>query len=184
MMPLARILENWSSAVFFTIPRRVAKNTYLPAVSFGTGMNADKSFVVGETQQVGDRASARGASALGQFVRLFFVNFAGAGEEHQPVMRADRHQVLDEVLFAGGRADFAATAAPLRAIERERRALDIAAVSDGDQHVFFDDQILDREVAFGLDDLRAALIGEFLFDVFEFRGDESSSARVRRRGSC
>ena len=79
------------------------------------------------------------------------------------------HQVLDEVLLAGGRADLAAPAAPLRAVERERRALDVAAVGDGDEHVFFDDQVFDREVALGLDDLGAARVAELLFDVVEFR---------------
>ena len=83
-------------------------------------------------------------------------------------MRADGHQVFDEVGLAGGCADFAAPAAALGAIERERCALDIAAVRDGDQHVFVDDQIFDRKIAFGLDDLGAARVAEFLFDVFDF----------------
>ena len=47
-------------------------------------------------------------------------------------MRADGHQVFDEVGLAGGCADFATPAAALGAIERERGALDIAAVGDGD----------------------------------------------------
>ena len=87
-------------------------------------------------------------------------------------MSANRHQVFDEVVLAGGCADFAAPAAALGAVERERRALDIAAVGDGDEHVFFDDQVFDREVALGLDNLGAARVAEFLFDVFDFRGDE------------
>ena len=82
-------------------------------------------------------------------------------------MRRHAHQMLDEILLAGGRADLAAAAAPLRAIERQRRALDVAAVSDRDEHVLFDDEILDREVALGFDDLGAARIGELFFDVFE-----------------
>src|SRR5208283_653345 len=94
------------------------------------------------------------------------------GEEQQPVMRTDRHQMFDEILFAGGRADFAAAAAALRAIERERGALDIAAVRDSDQHVFLDDQVFDREITFGLDNLGAALVGELLADIGELGDDQ------------
>jgi hypothetical protein len=72
---------------------------------------------------------------------------------------------------ARARADFAAPAAPLGAIERERRALDIAAVRDGDEDVLFDDQVFDREVALGLDNLRAAFVGEFLAYIGELLGD-------------
>ena len=86
-------------------------------------------------------------------------------------MGRDALEVLDEVLFGGGRADFAAAAALLGAVERERSALDIAAVGDGDELVLFDDQIFDRELAFGLDYLGAARIGEFFFDLVELVGD-------------
>src|SRR5580704_694196 len=96
-------------------------------------------FVVGETQQVCDRASLGGAPALGQFVGLELVNLAGAGEEQQAVVGRDALEMLDEVLFGGGRADLSAATALLRAVERERGALDVAAVRDGDEDIFFDD---------------------------------------------
>ena len=54
-------------------------------------------------------------------------------------MRSNRHEMLDEVLLARRRADFAASAALLCAVERKWRALDIAAVRDGHEHIFFDD---------------------------------------------
>ena len=82
-------------------------------------------------------------------------------------MRRDALEALDEILISRARADFAASAAALRAIKRERGALDVTAVGDGHQHVFLDDEILDGEFAFGLDDLGAARIAEFFFDVFE-----------------
>ena len=87
-------------------------------------------------------------------------------------MGRDALEMLDEVLFGGGRANLAAAAALLRAIERERGALDVAAVRDGDEHILFDDQIFDRELAFGLDDLGAARIGEFFFYFVEFARDQ------------
>src|SRR5208282_886015 len=92
---------------------------------------------------------------------------AGAGEEHQAIVRRDALEMLDEIFLGGGRANLAATAALLRAVERQRSALDIAAVRDGDELILFDDEILDRELALGFDDLSAARIGEFFFDFVE-----------------
>jgi hypothetical protein len=51
--------------------------------------------------------------------------------------------MFDEILFGGGGADFAAPAALLRSIQRERSALNIAAMRDSDELILFDDQILD-----------------------------------------
>ena len=92
-----------------------------------------------EAQQVCDRAAFGGAAAFGQFVGLELVDFARAGEEHQAVVGGDALEMFDEILFGGSRADLAAAAALLRAIERERGALDVAAVSDGDELILFDD---------------------------------------------
>src|SRR5271170_228598 len=80
--------------------------------------------------------------------------------------------MLDEIELAGGRADLAAAAAALSAIERERRPLDIAAMRNRDQHVFLDDQVFDRKFALGLDYLCAALIGEFLLEIFDLGRDK------------
>ena len=62
-------------------------------------------------------------------------------------MRRGDEQVLDEVFFLGRRADAALAAAPLRAVERQRRALDVAAVGHGDDHVLVGDQVLDVDLA-------------------------------------
>src|SRR5882762_1230652 len=88
-------------------------------------------------------------------------------------MRADRHQVLDQIFGTRARADFTAAAAPLRAIDRDRSAFDIAAVSDGDEDVLFDDQVLDREIALGLDNLRFALVGELFANICKLFCDYS-----------
>ena len=80
--------------------------------------------------------------------------------------------MFDEILFSGRRANLAAAAALLCTIERERGALDVAAVRDRDELILFNDQILDRELALGLDDLGAAGIGELLFDFVELAGDQ------------
>ena len=58
-------------------------------------------------------------------------------------MSRDALQALDEIFFASAGADFSATAAPLRPIERQRGALDVTAVGDGDEHVFLDDEVFE-----------------------------------------
>src|SRR5215472_15738738 len=125
-----------------------------------------------QAQQIGDGTALGRASAFGQLIGLERVHLSGGGEEKQPVMRGNRHQVLDEVLFDSGGADLAPPAAPLGAIERQRSTLDIAAVGDGDQHILFNDQVLDREIAFALDNLGAARVGEFFLDVLQLIGDK------------
>ncbi len=80
--------------------------------------------------------------------------------------------MLDEILLDRSGADFASPAAPLGAVKRQRSAFDVAAVRNRNQHVFFDDQVFDRELAFAFDNLGAARVGEFLFDVFDLVGDQ------------
>ena len=63
-------------------------------------------------------------------------------------------------------------AAPLRAVERQGRALDVAAARHGDDHVLFDDQVLDVDVGGLGDDLRAALVAELLLDLRELADDD------------
>ena len=81
------------------------------------GNKCGQGFIVGETQQVGDRASLGGAATLGQLVSLELVDLTGAGEKHQAVVGRDALEMLDEILFSGGRTDLAAAAAFLRAIK-------------------------------------------------------------------
>ena len=68
--------------------------------------------------------------------------------------------LLDEVLVGRARPSLAASAAPLRAVERDRIALDVALVAEGHHHVLFGDQILVREIAGLALDVSAARVGE------------------------
>src|SRR5208282_3451154 len=91
------------------------------------GNESGQRFLVVEIEQVRDRAALGGPAAFGKLIGFELIDLAGAGEEQQPVVGRDRDQLLDEVFLAGGRANLATAAAPLRAIERKRGALDIAA---------------------------------------------------------
>ena len=56
--------------------------------------------------------------------------------------------------------DDALPAAALPAVRGDRKTLDIATVRHGDDHVFFGDQVFDREIALVGDDLRTPLVAE------------------------
>ena len=75
------------------------------------------------------------------------------------VSRGDE-EVLDEILRARAHADAALAAARLPPVGIDRRALEIAAVRDGDGHVFHRDQIFEPDFAGIVDDLRAALVAD------------------------
>ena len=87
-------------------------------------------------------------------------------------MGRGHEEVLDEVLFLRRRADAALAAAPLRAVERQGRALDVAAAGHGDDHVLLDDQVLDVDVRGLGHDLRAPLVAELLLDRPELLHDD------------
>ena len=97
-------------------------------------------------------------------VHLQPVHAAAVGEdEHVGVRRGDE-EMLDDVLFLRLHADAAFAAAALRAIHRQRRALDVAAARDGDDHVLVGDEVLDRDLVRVGDDLGAARVAVGFLD--------------------
>ena len=77
-------------------------------------------------------------------------------------MRGSHEQAADKVLVAGLHPCPALAAAALRAIGRERHALDVAGVRDRDHHVLALDQVLVLDLAFLLDDDGLARGGELV----------------------
>ena len=78
-------------------------------------------------------------------------------------------QVLDEIVFLGGRGLLAAPAALLRPVLGQRLRLDVAGVRQGHHHVRRRDQVLEVDVL-GVDlDLAAALVAELLLDLLAAR---------------
>ena len=88
--------------------------------------------------------------------------------------------MADEVLFAGAHADTPLAAAPLAAVVRDRRPLDVARVAHGDRHVFFGDQVLDAELAFLGEDLRPAIVAVLLLHPAQFVDDDLHHQPVAR----
>ncbi|OQC41772.1 MAG: hypothetical protein BWX64_00674 [Acidobacteria bacterium ADurb.Bin051] len=85
--------------------------------------------------------------------------------------------MLDEIPLLGRHPGAPLAAAMLRAVERERRALDVAGVRDGDHHLLVGDHVLDRDVVGLGDDLGAPRVavplpdlGELALDLGEQQG--------------
>ena len=87
---------------------------------------------------------------------------AVVGEAQDVVVRRADEEALDEILVLQPLPAQPASAAALLAVRRDRGALDVAGVGDGDDHVLFGDQVLDRELAFVARDLGAALVAVLL----------------------
>ena len=94
-------------------------------------------------------------------------------------MRRGDEDLGDEILVARRHAGAAAAAAPLRAVGRERHALDVAAVRDGDDDVLALDQVLVLDLALDVDDLGAPRGGELGLDAGELVLDDADDARAR-----
>ena len=93
-------------------------------------------------------------------------------EDQDVGVRRGDEQVLDEVLLARRRADLASSAAALRPVEAHGVPLDVALVRDRDDHVLFDDEVLDGERAHLVDDLGAARIGVLRADGTQLLDDD------------
>ena len=116
-------------------------------------------------QQPGDVAALGVARRLGEVVGLGAVDPAGRGEEQQPVVVGGRHEVLDDVVAAQGRAAHALAAALLGPVGVGAGALGVAAAGDRDDEVLVGDQVLHREVAVGRDDLGTPVVAVLLDDL-------------------
>ena len=94
-------------------------------------------------------------------------------------MRRGDEEARDEIFLARLHAGAAFAAAALRAIGRERHALDVALVRDGDDHVLALDQVFVFDFAGRFRDHRAARRGEFLLHRRQFVLDDCLDARAR-----
>ncbi len=93
-------------------------------------------------------------------------------------MGAGNEEVLDPVVRLEVRAVEPPTAAALPFVGRDRDPLDVAAVGDGDDHVLFGDQILDRELALVGHDLGASVIAERLADLLHLLLENAHPLRL------
>ncbi len=132
-----------------------------------------------ERQNIDQRLAARLRRRQRQPPDFLLVDLALRGEEQHRRMRIGDEQPRDEILLAHLHAAAAFAAAPLRAIGRERHALDVAEMRDGDDHVLALDQVLVLDLAFLLGDHGAPRRGEFRFQLRQLVLDDGLDARAR-----
>ena len=106
-----------------------------------------------------------------KLVHLLPVDLAPRGDEQQEVVRRGDEEVLDVVAFFEVHAHDPDAAAVLRAVGRDRQALDVAGGGDGDDHLLDGDHVLDVDLVLGGDDLGAAVVAVHLLDLEQFLFD-------------
>ena len=159
MMPPARGLLNADSAVFLIDAASCPHDDELVLLELLHGQHRRDLLALFHRDEVGDRLAFAAGSDVGDFVDLEPVGAAAIREDHDVGVRRGDEQVADEVLVARAHADAALAAAALVPVGRNRGALDVAGVGDGDRHVLLGDQVFDAQLARrALDDLRAAVV--------------------------
>src|SRR5690606_34873854 len=113
-------------------------------------------------QHVADVLAARVALDLLQVVDLLAVDAPAVGEEQQVVVGAAHQQLGVEVVVLDALVLGAAPAARLAAVAGERRALDVAAVGERDDHLLLGDQVVLGDVVVQVGDGGAARVVERL----------------------
>ena len=114
------------------------------------------AFALLQRQDVDQRLAATVRRRQRQTPHLLLVDLAARREEQHRRMGRGHEQPADEILLAGLHAGAALAAAALRAIGRQRHALDVAGVRHRHHHVLALDQVLVFDLAFLLDDLGLA----------------------------
>ena len=141
----------------------------LPGVLvFRQGHERGDDLALRQRQQVDHRLAARLGRAQWQAVDLHLVDRAAGGEEQHRRVRADHVHAGHEVLLARRHAGAALAAATLGTIGRQRHALDVAAMGDGDDHVLARDQVLDVLLELHRLERGAPFIGELVLHLQQF----------------
>ena len=171
MMPPALGLLKADKAVFFTTPLRDPMMTKrLSSNSLTARSAAIRSPSSIETRFAIDLPFPPGPTSG---ISWTFSQYARPRSEKimMYAWRRSDEEMADEIFVPRPHADATLAAAALIAICRDRGALDVAGVADGDRHVLIGNQILDVDLTARVDDLRAAVVAVLVAD--------SPSARPR-----
>ena len=131
-----------------------------------------------EADEVHDRAALGVPGGLRDLVDLLDVDLAPiAEEEHEGVGRGDE-ELVHPVVLLGRHAALALAASLLGLVGRGGRALDVAGVGDGHDHVLLLDQILQLNLCFVVLDRRLARIGVLAAHLLELVHDDVHQERL------
>ena len=119
-------------------------------------------FTLFQRQHIDQRLATRAAAGVGHFIHFQPVHFAAIGEQQHGVVCRRYQQVLNYIFIfhRGGR--LAATTTALGLIIRQRLRLGVTRARHGHDHVFFSDQIFNREIQVACLDLSAAIIAKLI----------------------
>ena len=133
-----------------------------------------------QRKHVDDGASARATRPLRNLPHLEPVEPPAIGKTQDVVVGVGDEQLVDPIVFLGGRGLLAATPALLGAVLGQRLALDVPAVAQGHHHVGRGDQVFGAEVegaVFNQAAARAELgLPELLPDMAELVDDDGRDA--------
>ena len=121
MMPRDITWEKSFTSVFFTVPLRVAKKTYLPSSSRSRTASMVRTVSPGcKADQVADVLALAGGADVGNLVHLQPVHASRVGEDQDVGVGRGDEQMLDEILVARLHAGAPGAAAALHAVGRDR----------------------------------------------------------------
>src|SRR5262249_22121966 len=146
-------------ALFFCEGKRV------PLFKISVGQAGRNFFSGVEIEQIDNGFAPSGSASLRQLVNFDPINLADGREEKNVRVHGSDEKALDKIFFSSSGADLSLAAAPLRAVESNRIALDVAFVGNGDRHVFVDDQVLDGDLLGLGNNLGSALVAILLLDL-------------------
>ena len=182
MMPERRTSTKSDSLLRRTVPLVVANITSSSAqvaILLRQRHDGGDALALLQRQDVDQRLAARIRRRHRQPPDLFLVDLAARGEEQHRRMGGRHEQPGDKILVAGLHAGAALAAAALRAIGRQRHALDVAGMRDRHDHVLALDQVFVLDLVFLLDDHGLARGGELILHLGEFGLDDGLHAGAR-----
>ena len=122
-------------------------------------------FALAELEQIDHRGASAAAAAFWDLEGFQAQHPALIGEEVHHMVGGGDEDVFNEIIFLHLCRVDAASAALLLAVAVHRHALDVASVADGDDHVFFGDEVFDVDIVLRKGDLRAAGVAVFVGDL-------------------
>ena len=138
-------------------------------------------FVFLEFHEARNGFSAGGRRRFRQFIDLQPVDAALGREQQDVAMRRGDEQILNEIFFLCLRADAALAPARLVAIRVRSRALDIARMAHGYQHLGVSNQVFQLDFVDLVDNLRAAVVAVGFVHFAQLRGDDLLEFLVARQ---
>ena len=131
----------------------------------------------GQRQQIHERLALGSPAGVRNLMDLQPIDLPGIREEQERLVRGRGEQGHDEIFFLDPHADLALAAAPLRPIQGDRVALDVAGMGDRDDDFFVRDHVFQGDLRFFFHDLRPAVVVVGFADLDQLILDDRANQR-------